>query len=53
MLAERGVNVSIATLWRFFARHGITRKKDRARDRAGSPRRPKSTRGLVRWPARS
>jgi hypothetical protein len=27
MLAERGVNVSIATLWRFFARHGITRKK--------------------------
>jgi len=27
MLAERGVSVSIATLWRFFARHGITRKK--------------------------
>jgi transposase len=25
-LAERRVNVSIATLWRFFARHGITRK---------------------------
>ena len=27
MLAVRGVSVSIATLWRFFARHGITRKK--------------------------
>lgn len=27
MLAERGVCVSIATLWRFFARHRITRKK--------------------------
>ena len=25
MLGERGVSVSIATLWRFFARHGITR----------------------------
>ncbi|MFV0921991.1 IS630 family transposase, partial [Sphingomonas parapaucimobilis] len=25
MLAERGVSVSIETLWRFFARHGITR----------------------------
>ena len=27
MLAARDVSVSIATLWRFFARHGITRKK--------------------------
>ncbi len=27
MLAARGVTTSIATLWRFFARHGITRKK--------------------------
>ncbi len=27
MLAARGVSVSVATLWRFFARHGITRKK--------------------------
>jgi transposase len=27
MLAERGVTTSIATLWRFFARHWITRKK--------------------------
>ena len=27
MLAERGVSTSIAALWRFFARHKITRKK--------------------------
>ena len=26
-LAERGTPVGIGTLWRFFARHGITRKK--------------------------
>lgn len=27
MLAERGLSTSIATLWRFFDRHGIARKK--------------------------
>ena len=53
MLAERGVSVSIATLWRFFTRHGITRKKDRPRDGAGSSRRPEASRGLVRWTTRS
>jgi transposase len=26
-LAERGISVGIGTLWRFFERHGITRKK--------------------------
>ena len=30
MLAGHGVSTSIATLWRFFARHRITRKKRRA-----------------------
>ena len=34
MLAERGVSVSIATLWRFFARNGITRKKRQATQRS-------------------
>lgn len=29
MLAEHGVSTSIASLWRFFARHRITRKKRR------------------------
>ena len=30
MLVGHGVSTSIATLWRFFARYGITRKKRRA-----------------------
>jgi transposase len=29
-LAARGIHVGIGTLWRFFDRHGITRKKSRA-----------------------
>lgn len=53
MLAERGASVSITTLWRFFERHGIMRKKDRPRDGAGSPRRPETARGMVRRPTRS
>ena len=31
-LGQVGVTVALSTLHRFFARHGITRKKDRARD---------------------
>jgi transposase len=27
MLGEHGANFALSTLWRFFARHGITRKK--------------------------
>ena len=30
MLAGHGVSTNIATLWRFFARHRITRKKRQA-----------------------
>ena len=52
MLAERGTPVGIGTLWRFFARHGITRKKDRPRDRARPSRRPEQAMGVVRGPAR-
>lgn len=29
-LAERGIGVGIGTLWRFFDRHQVTRKKSRA-----------------------
>lgn len=29
-LAERGITVGVGTLWRFFDRHKITRKKSRA-----------------------
>lgn len=36
-LAERGVSAGIGTLWRFFERHGISFKKNRARHRTGSP----------------
>jgi transposase len=35
-LRERGVSVGTGTVWRFFDRHGISFKKNRARRRAGS-----------------
>jgi transposase len=35
-LGERGVVVSCDTLWRFLKRQGISFKKNRVRDRAGS-----------------
>lgn len=35
-LSERGVVVSCDTLWRFLKRQGISFKKNRVRDRAGS-----------------
>ena len=33
------VSAAISSLWRFFDRHGISFKKNRARDRARAPRR--------------
>lgn len=51
--ADRGISVGIGTLWRFFKRHGITRKKDRARDRTGPSRRPEAASTVVQRPARS
>lgn len=47
-LSEQGVAASTSSLWRFFRRHGITRKKDRPRRRAGSPGRPEAAPRLVR-----
>ncbi len=35
LLRERGVAVGIGTMWRFFDRHRISFKKNRARRRAG------------------
>ena len=35
-LADRDVRVGIGSVWRFFDRHGISFKKNRARRRAGS-----------------
>jgi transposase len=37
MLRDRGLPVGIGSLWRFFDRHGISFKKNRARRRTGSP----------------
>ena len=34
-LRERGVRAAIGSIWRFFERHGISVKKNRARRRAG------------------
>ena len=41
-LAERGTVVCCDTLWRFLRREGISFKKNRARQRAGSARRGKA-----------
>jgi transposase len=38
-LAERGLSVSISTVWRFYERHDISFKKNRARQRARAGRR--------------
>lgn len=50
-LAEKRIGAGIGTLWRFFKRRGITRKKDGACCRAGPAGYPKAAPGLVRWPA--
>ncbi len=52
-LAGKGLAVGYGTIRRFFARHAITRKKDRACERAGPTRCPEASTGLVRQPARS
>ncbi len=46
LLRERGITVSVATVRSFYDRHGISFKKKRLRDRAGSTRRGNGTRGL-------
>jgi hypothetical protein len=52
-LASQGhrFGIGIGTLWRFFDRHAITGKKDRACGRAGPSRHREATAGLVRCPA--
>ena len=37
LLKERDLSVGTGTVWRFFDRHGISLKKNRARRRAGAP----------------
>src|SRR5580692_12941180 len=53
LLAEKGLGFGVTTLWRFFARHWIRLKKDRARPRTGSAGRPDPKTGLVRRSDRS
>jgi transposase len=36
LLGQRGLTVGIGTIWRFFDRHGMSFKKNRARRRAGA-----------------
>jgi transposase len=46
-LKERGVAVAIGTLWRFFKRRKITRKKDGACRRTAPQRGERGARGVV------
>lgn len=50
-LARQGRVFGFGTIQRFFARHAITRKKDRARLRTRSPRRSDPARAVVRGSA--
>jgi len=45
---EHGASFAPSTIWRFLDRHGMTLKKNRARQRAGQVRRRSPARGLVR-----
>ncbi len=38
-LGERGIRTGLSSIWRFFDRHGVSFKKNRARHRARAPRR--------------
>lgn len=46
LLRERGIVVSVATVWSFYDRHSISFKKKRLRHRAGPARRGHGSRGL-------
>jgi transposase len=50
---EHGVQFAPSTIWRFLGRHGVSFKKNRARQRAGQARRRRATQDLVRSAARS
>lgn len=46
--SEHGARFAPSTIWRFFARHGVSFKKNRARRRAGPPGRRGAPAGVVR-----
>jgi transposase len=45
---QHGASFASSTVWRFLDRHGLTFKKNGARQRAGTARRRRSAPGLVR-----
>ena len=45
---EHGASFAPSTIWRLFARHGVTFKKNRARQRAGQTGRGRAARSVVR-----
>ena len=49
---DHGAGFAVSTVWRFFARHGVTLKKNRARRRAGATGRGRPTQSVVRGAAR-
>jgi transposase len=53
MLREHGARFAPSTIWRFLDRHGMTLKKNGARQRAGAARRRRAATGLVRGEARA
>ena len=52
-LGERGLSASISAIWRFFQRHGISLKKNRARGRAVAPGRGRSAAAVAPGPKRA
>ena len=50
---RHGERFAQSTVWRFFDRHAITFKKNRARQRAGAARRRRSKTGLAHHPGRA
>jgi transposase len=51
LLDERGVRVGVSSIWRFFDRHGISFKKNRARRRATARRCGRGPAGVAKPPA--
>ena len=50
---RHGARFAQSTVWRFFDRHAMTFKKNRARQRAGASRRRRAKTGLARHPGRA
>jgi len=51
VLKERKITTSRVSIWRFFSRHGLSFKKNSARQRAGAPGRRAGARALARGSA--